>query len=81
MTWRLNTHISLPENAYDVIMTSPFVQFFENVNIFSSYKGLSAHKIWFNLGQGKQSCGGGWIPTPPGWECIESLSWDRVKIA
>ena len=38
-------------------MTSPFVQLFENVN-FSSYKGLSAHQIWFNLGQGKQSYGG-----------------------
>ena len=27
-------------------MTSPFVQFFENVNFSSSYKGLSAHQIW-----------------------------------
>ena len=40
-------------------MTSPFVQFFENVNFSSSYKGLSAHQIWFTLGQAKQSYGGG----------------------
>ena len=46
-------------------MTSPFVQFFENVNFSSSYKGLSAHQIWFNLGQGKQSYGGGWQNPPP----------------
>ena len=49
----------LAENAYDVIMTSLFVQFFENVSFSSSYKGLLAHKIWFNLGQRKQSYGGG----------------------
>ena len=45
-------------------MTSPFVQFFENVNFPFSYKGLSAHQIWFNLGQGKQSYGEGRIPPP-----------------
>ena len=60
-----NTHISLAENAYDVIMMSPFVQFFENVNFSSSYKGLSAHQIWFNLGQGKQSYGGGGAESAP----------------
>ena len=38
--------------------------FFENVNFFSSYKGLSAHQVWFNLGQGKQSYRGGGIPPP-----------------
>ena len=43
-------------------MTSPFVQFFENVNFSSSYKGLSAHQIWSNLGKGKQSYGGGRNP-------------------
>ena len=57
--------LSLVENVYDVIMTSPFVQFFENVNFPSSYMGLSAHQIWLNLGQGKQSYGGGRIPPPP----------------
>ena len=40
-------------------MTSPFAQFFENVNFYSSYKGLLAHQVWFDLGQGKQSYGGG----------------------
>ena len=39
--------------------------FFEKVNFFSSYKGLSAHQIWFNLGQGKKSYGGGQNPPPP----------------
>ena len=39
--------------------------FFENVNFSSSYKGLSVHQFWFNLGQGKQSYGGGRNPTPP----------------
>ena len=29
--------------------------FFENVNLSSSYDGLSPHQIWFNLEQGKQS--------------------------
>ena len=46
-------------------MTSSFVQFFENVNFSSSYKGLSAHQIWFNLDQGKQSYGGGVESAPP----------------
>ena len=47
-------------------MTSPFVQFFEKVNFSSSYKELSAHQIWFNLRQGKQSYGGwGAKPAPP----------------
>ena len=45
-------------------MTSPFGQLFENVN-FSSYKGLSAHQIWFNLSQGKQSYGGGRTESAP----------------
>ena len=45
-------------------MTSLFVQFFENVNFSSSYKGLSAHQIWFDLGQGKQSYGGGGFRPP-----------------
>ena len=53
--------------------------FFENVNFCSSYKGLSAQQIWFNLGQGKQSYGEGRFAPPPGWECIKSLGWDRVK--
>ena len=46
-------------------MTSPFIQFFENVNFSSSYRRLSAHQIWFNLGQGKQSYGGGADSAPP----------------
>ena len=29
--------------------------FLKNVNFSSSYKGLSANQIWFNLGQGKPS--------------------------
>ena len=44
------------------------VNFFENINFSSSYKGLAAHQIWFNLGQGKQSYGGqagGICPPPP----------------
>ena len=45
-------------------MTSPFVQFFENANFSSSYKGLLVHQIWLNLGQGKQSYGGGRNPPP-----------------
>ena len=54
--------------------------FFENVNYYSPYKGLSAHQIWFNLDQGKQSYGGGRNPPPtPGWECIKSPRWDRVN--
>ena len=40
-------------------MTSPFLQFFENVNLFPSYDGLSPHQIWLNLDEGKQSYGGG----------------------
>ena len=40
-------------------MTSPFVRFFGNVNLFSSYDGLSSHQIWFDLDEGKQSYGGG----------------------
>ena len=46
-------------------MTSSFVQFFENVNLSSSYDGLSRHQIWFNLEQGKQSYGGGAESAPP----------------
>ena len=34
-------------------------------NFSSSYKGLSAHQIRFNFGQGKQSYGGGQNPPPP----------------
>ena len=33
--------------------------FFENVNLFSSYDGLSSHQIRFDLDEGKQSYGGG----------------------
>ena len=51
--------------------------FFENVNLSSSYDGLSPYQIRFNLEQGKQSYGGG--RDPPGWECIKSPRWDRVK--
>ena len=40
-------------------MTSPLVQFFENVNLYFSYEGLSPHQVWFNLDQGQQSYGGG----------------------
>ena len=40
-------------------MTSLFVQLFDNVNLSSSYDGLSPHQLWFNLGQGKQSSEGG----------------------
>ena len=36
--------------------------FFENFNLSFSYERLSPHQIWFNLGQGKQSYGGGGIP-------------------
>ena len=37
---------------------------FENVNLSSSYNGLSPHQIWFNLEKGKQSYGGGWNLPP-----------------
>ena len=43
MTWRWNTYISLAENAYDVIMSSPFVQFFKIINLSSSYDRLPDH--------------------------------------
>ena len=33
-------------------MTSPFAQFFENLNLFSFCGGLSPHQIWFKLDQG-----------------------------
>ena len=46
-------------------MTSPLVQFFENVNLSSSYNELSPYQIWFNLKQGKQSYGGRRNPPPP----------------
>ena len=39
--------------------------FFENVNLSSSYDGLSPYQIWFNLEQGKQSYGGGAESAPP----------------
>ena len=55
MTLSYITYISLAKNAYDVIMTSPFVKFFENINLSSSYHRLSPHQIWFNLDQGNQS--------------------------
>ena len=46
-------------------MTSPFVHFFENVNLSSSYDRLSPNQIWFNLDQGNQSYeGGGRNPLP-----------------
>ena len=53
-------------------MTSVFVQFSENLNLSFSYERLSSHQTWFNLGQGKQSYGGGSAPLPGG-ECIKSL--------
>ena len=37
-------------------------KFFENVNLSSSYDGLSPYQIWFNLEQGKQNYGGGRNP-------------------
>ena len=52
---------------------------FESVNLFSSYDGLSAHQIWFDLSQRQQSYGGGRNPPSPGWECIKSPRWDRVN--
>ena len=52
-------YIRLVENAYDVIMTSHFVPFFEDVNLSSSYDKLSPHQIWFNFDQGRQSYRGG----------------------
>ena len=36
--------------------------FFEKLNLSSSYEGLSPHQFWFNLDQGKQSYRGGQIP-------------------
>ena len=39
--------------------------FFENVNLFSSYDGLSSHQIWFDLDEGKQSYRGGAESAPP----------------
>ena len=47
--------------------------FFENVNFFSYYKGLSAYQIWFNLGQGKRSYGGGTESAPPQVENVLNL--------
>ena len=41
---------------YDVTFVSTF---FENLNLYSSYEGLSPHQIWFNLDQGQQNYGGG----------------------
>ena len=84
MKWRYITYISLAEIAYGVIMMSPFVRFFENVNLSSSYDRLSPQQIWFNLDQGNQSYGGGggaeWAESAlPGWECIKSPRWDRVR--
>ena len=52
MASRYITYISFAENVYDVIMTSPFAQFFENINLSFSYDRLSPHQIWFNLHQG-----------------------------
>ena len=46
-------------------MTSAFVQFFENVNLSSSYDGLTRHQILFNLDQAKQSYGGGGADSAP----------------
>ena len=63
-----NACISLPEDAYDIIMTSISVHFFlESHNLSSSYEGLSPRQIWFNLDQGKQSYGerGAYPPPPP----------------
>ena len=39
--------------------------FFQNVNLFSSYDILYPHQIWFNLDQEKHSYGGGRNPPPP----------------
>ena len=62
-------------------MTSLWLNLIENVNLYSSYEGLSPHQIWFNLDQGQQSYGrGGGFRPPPGWECIKSPRWDRVKV-
>ena len=56
--------------------------FLENINLFSSYDGVSSHQIWFNLDPGKQSYGGrAESALPPGWECIKSPRWDRVNTA
>ena len=54
--------MSLAENAYDVIMTSPLVQFFQNVNFSSSYKGLSAHQMCFIWVKESKVTEGGGIP-------------------
>ena len=42
-------------------MTSLFVHFFLNLNLSSSYEGLLPHQNWLNLGEGKQSYGGGFL--------------------
>ena len=79
MTWRWNTYISLAENAYDVIMSSPFVQFFKIIYLSSSYDRLPDHNKFglICIKESKVVEGGeGLIPPPPkGWECIKSPRW------
>ena len=55
---------------------SPFVKFFENVNLSSSYDRLSPHHIWFDLDQEKQSSGGGGIYPPPKVENVLTHAGD-----
>ena len=55
-------------------MTSPLVQVFENVNLHSTYEGLSPHQIWLNLDQGQQSYGGGRRPGEIGLNIIYKFS-------
>ena len=68
--------------CYDVIMTSPFVQFFENVNLSSSYEGLQDHNkfglIWIK--ESKVTDGGGPIPNPPPRLRIYKMVQVRVKL-
>ena len=61
-------------------MTSPFVQFFENVNLSSSYDRLSPHQIWFNLDKGNQSYGGGRNP-PPGENVLNRPDEIGLKVS
>ena len=59
----------------------PYSDFFENVNLFSSYDGLSAHQIFLIWMKGsKVTEGGRNPPPPPGRQCIKTPRWDRVNI-
>ena len=62
-------------------MTSPLVQFFENVNLSSSYDGLSPYQIWFDLEEGKQSYREGRNPLPPQVENVLSRPGEIGLIA